>query len=404
MFSFELKSYENCFDLKNAKMLFTHENENHVIDLKFEKESSYDSLYALSEKEFQVLQNYLLKNLALNRIREFFSLVETSMLFVFKKNESLRLCVNYRDLNVVIIKNRCFFSLIEKTLNRLINTAYFTKLDFKNVYHRIRIWKNDEWMIVFRTRYDHFEYVVMSFDLFNVSTTFQILINKALRDLMNHICVIYFDDILIYSKTRKKHWDCVMQILKWFRKFKLYAKLFKCFFMIISVKFLKYIINNGDIVMNSNRVKFIKIWFKSKTLRKLQMFLKFVNFYRRFIRFYARIIRALTKLFKNNKNEKQNESFNFNAEAREAFQRLIDAFIKIFMLVHFDSKSFIRIKIDVSKFVIAAILFQLILVSDDSEQRKWHLVVFYSRKMIFAKTRYKTHDQELLAIVMTFKQ
>ena len=76
---------------------------------------------------------------------------------------------------------------------------------------------------------------------------------------MNHICVIYFDDILIYLKTRKKHWNCVMQILKWFRKFKLYAKLFKCFFMIINVKFLKYIINNDDIIMNSNRVKFIKI-------------------------------------------------------------------------------------------------------------------------------------------------
>ena len=95
-----------------------------------------------------------------------------------------------------------------------------------------------------------------------------------------------------------------MQILKWFRKFKLYAKLFKCFFMIINVKFLKYIINNDDIIINSSRVKFIKIWFKSKTLKKFQMFLKFANFYKRFIKFYARIICALTKLFKNNKNEK----------------------------------------------------------------------------------------------------
>ena len=151
------------------------------------------------------------------------------------------------------------FFLIEKTLNRLINIAYFTKLDLKNAYYRIWIRKNDEWMIVFRTRYDHFEYVVMSFNLINASATFQILINKTLQDLINHICVIYFDDILIYSKTRERYWDCVMQILKWFRKFKLYAKLFKCFFMIISVEFLKYIINNDDIVMNLSRVKFIRI-------------------------------------------------------------------------------------------------------------------------------------------------
>ena len=135
--------------------------------------------------------------------------------------------------------------------------------------------------------------------------------------------------------------------------------------MIISVKFLKYIINNDDIVMNSNRVKFIKIWFESKTLKKLQMFLKFANFYKRFVKFYARITRALTKLFKNNKNEKQNEFFNFNAKVQKTFQRFIDAFIKTFMFIHFDSKSFIRIKIDASKFIIAAILFQLIFVFDD---------------------------------------
>ena len=100
------------------------------------------------------------------------------------------------------------------------------------------------------------------------------------------------------------------------------------------------------------------------------MFLRFANFYKRFIRFYARIIRALTKLFKNNKNEKQNEFFNFNAEVRKAFQRLIDAFIKIFIFIHFNSESFIRIKIDALKFVITTILFQLILVLDDFEQRK----------------------------------
>ena len=109
MLSFELKSYENCFDSKNAEMFFTHKNENHVINLKFEKELSYDSLYALSKKKFQVLQNYLLKNFALNRIREFFNFIKTSMLFVFKKNESLRLYVNYWNLNVIIIKNKCFF-------------------------------------------------------------------------------------------------------------------------------------------------------------------------------------------------------------------------------------------------------------------------------------------------------
>ena len=137
MLLFKLKSYENCFDSKNAEMLFTHENENHVINLKFDKKSSYNFLYALLKKEFQILRNYLLKNFALNRIREFFSFVKTSILFIFKKNDNLRLCVNYRDLNIIIIKNKYFLFLIEKTFDRLINIAYFTKLNLKNVYHRI---------------------------------------------------------------------------------------------------------------------------------------------------------------------------------------------------------------------------------------------------------------------------
>ena len=133
---FKLKLYKNCFDSKNAEMLFTHENENHIINLKFDKKSSYDFLYAFSKKEFQILWYYLLKNLALSCIREFFNLVETSILFVFKKNNNLQLCVNYWDLNIIIIKNKCFF-LIEKTLNRLINVAYFTKFNLKNAYYRI---------------------------------------------------------------------------------------------------------------------------------------------------------------------------------------------------------------------------------------------------------------------------
>ena len=172
MFSFKLKLYEDCFDSKNAEIFLMHKNENYIIDLKLEKKSSYDLLYAFLKKKFQVLRNYLLENFALNRIREFFNFVKILMLFVFKKNNNLQLCVNYRSLNVVIIKNKCFFFQIKETFNRLMNAVNFTKFNFKNVYHRIRIRKNNEWIIVFRTRYDHFKYIMMSFNLINISTMF----------------------------------------------------------------------------------------------------------------------------------------------------------------------------------------------------------------------------------------
>ena len=212
-------------------------------------------------------------------------------------------------------------------------------------------------MIMFRTRHDYFEYAVMSFELVNASVTFQALINKILRELINYICVIYLDDILIYFKIYKKHWKCVCKMLERLRQFKLYAKLLKCFFMTQMIEFLEYIINNHDVFMNSRRMKIIQTWFKSRTLRELQIFLKFTNFYKRFVRFYVKIIRALTKLLKKNKQEKQNESFIFEKTARQAFRRLIKTFTKTFMLIHFNFRNLIKVEIDASEFVITAILF-----------------------------------------------
>ena len=351
-----LKSYEDCFDFKNAKTFFEHEDEDHVIDLILGAESSYESLYIFFETELDVLKNYLLKNLILSRIRKFTSRASASMFFAFKKNDNFRLYINYKGLNALIIKNKYLFSLIDETLNRFISVAYFIKLDFKNAYHRIKIRKNDEWMTTFRIRYDHFEYAVMSFGLVNASVTFQTLINKILRELINHICVIYLDDILIYFKTREKHWKCVRKMLERLRQFKLYAKLLKCFFMTQMIEFLEYIINNYDVFMNSRRMKIIQTWFEFKTLRELQIFLEFANFYKYFVRFYVKITCALMKLFKENKQERQNKSFIFKKTARQTFRQLIKTFIKTFMLIHFDFKNFIKIEIDASKFVIATIL------------------------------------------------
>ena len=235
-------------------------------------------------------------------------------------------------------------------------------------YHRIRIRKNDQWMTMFRIRYDHFEYIIMSFELVNVFVTFQTLINKVLQKLINHTCVIYLNDILIYFKTREKHWKCVRKMFERLRQFKLYIKLSKCSFMSQMIKFLEYIISNHDVFMNSRRMKIIQTWFEFRTLRELQIFLEFANFYKCFVRFYAKIIRVLTKLFKENKQERQNELFIFEKVARQMFRWLIKAFTKMFMLIHFNFKNLIRIEIDALEFVIAAILFQFITLVIDVKQ------------------------------------
>ena len=143
LFTF-LKNYKNCFDFKNAETFFEHENEDHVIDFLSNAKLSYELLYILFKTKFEILKNYLLKNLILNCIQKFTNRANASMFFVFKKNDSFRFCVNYKELNVFIIKNKCSFLLIDETLNRLMNVVYFIKLNFKNAYHQIKIRKNDE--------------------------------------------------------------------------------------------------------------------------------------------------------------------------------------------------------------------------------------------------------------------
>jgi len=131
----DIKNYNNIFDLKNAFIFFDYRKENYNIDLLLNKEFFYKLLYFLFEKEFDILQEYFLKNLTLNRICKFISLVNASILFVLKSNNSLRLYINYCNLNIITIKNKYSLSLIKKILNCLIDVIYFIKLDFKNAYY-----------------------------------------------------------------------------------------------------------------------------------------------------------------------------------------------------------------------------------------------------------------------------
>ena len=151
------------------------------------------SIYELKE-----LRDYLNNVLIKNWIRYSISPAEVPILFILKKNRDLRLYVDYRGLNKIIIKNRHSLFLISKTLNRLNNFKIFIKLDFKDIYHRIRIKKGDEWKIAFCTRYGYFEYIIISFGLINVSVIFQVYINRFLIDYVDIFYVIYFNNILIY--------------------------------------------------------------------------------------------------------------------------------------------------------------------------------------------------------------
>ncbi len=258
----ELKEYKNVFSIESVDKLLLHEDHDHAIEMT--AESSYESLYNLSNTELTTLKQYLNDVLAKEWIKHFVSSTDASILFIFKKNNNLHLCMNYRDLNKITVKNRHSLPLISETLDRLNKIKQFTKLDLKNVYHCLRIQHEDEWKTTFCTHYDHFKYMIMSFNLINMFIIFQTYINKILTTLLNDFCVVYLNNILIFFVEKIDHVDHMKQILERLRKFKLYASLKKCEFFITKVNFLEFIIFIENVSINSSRINIIKTWFRLK--------------------------------------------------------------------------------------------------------------------------------------------
>jgi len=290
----ELKEYKDVFLTESAGKLSLHEDHDHAIEIT--AKSSYELLYNLLNTELVTLKQYLDDVLVKEWIKHFVGLIDAFILFILKKNDSLHLCMNYQDLNKITVKNHHSLSLISETLDRLNRIKQFTKLNLKNVYHCLRIQCEDEWKMTFCTHYDHFEYMIMSFDLINASVIFQTYINKILTELLNDFCVVYLNDILIFFVEKTDHVDHMKQILKRLRKFKLYASLKKCEFFIIKVNFLEFVIFIKSVSMNSSKVDIIKMWLRLKMYQEIQVFLRFINFYRRFIHHYSQKVESLTEL------------------------------------------------------------------------------------------------------------
>lgn len=203
------------------------------------------------------MREYLHTNLSKGYIRPSRSPAGAPILFAKKKDGTLRLCVDYRGLNALTVKNRHPLPLIQESLDQLAAGQYFTKLDMRDAYYRIRIKAGDEWKTAFRTRYGHFEYTVMPFGLSNAPASFQSYINSALTGLIDRICVVYLDDVLIYSQTEQEHIEDVQAVLERLRRHQLYAKLSKCEFHKDNVAFLGFIVGRDGVQVEPDRVKII---------------------------------------------------------------------------------------------------------------------------------------------------
>ena len=337
------------------------------------------------------MDEYLKENIKKEFIRPSSSPAGSPILFVKKSDGTLRLCVDYRGLNKITIKNRYPLPLIQESLDRLKEATFFSKIDLRAAYNLIRIAKGEEWKTAFRTRYGLFEYLVMPFGLTNAPASFQHLINDVLRDLLDNTVIVYLDDILIFSKSREEHINHVNQVLQRLNSNQLWAKAEKCSFFQSQVDFLGYIVSNKGIQMDHKKIDTITKWPTPRSVHDIQVFLGFANFYRRFIRSYSKITAPLTRLLK------KEIKFEWKDAQDQAFKELCNAFTTAPILQHFKPGQPLLIETDASDFAIAGVL------SHPDSNKRLHPIAFYSRKLQPAELNYDIYDKEMLAIVEAFK-
>lgn len=380
------------FDQARADQLPPHRDSDHEIKLIPDSTPPHGPLYSMSEDELLVLRKFLQENLDKGFIRASTSPAASPVLFVKKPGGGLRFCVDYRALNALTIKNRYPLPLIRETLHQLSQAKFFTKLDVVGAFNRIRVKEGDEWLTAFNTRYGLFESLVMPFGLSNAPATFQAYINQTLRPFLDIFCTAYIDDVLIFSDDLESHRKHVHAILQALEDAGLQLDVKKCEFEQTEVKYLGMIISTNGVRMDPEKVASIVEWETPTTLKDVQAFLGFSNFYRRFIKGFSRIVKPIVALTKGDA-----KNLKWTPQCTKSFEILKEKFISAPILQHFDPTKEIIVQCDASDYVSSGILLQ------KGEDDELHPVAFMSKKYNEAECNYEIYDKELLAIVRCFE-
>jgi hypothetical protein len=352
-------------------------------------------LYKMSTPELEKMREYLIENLKKGFIRPSESPFSSPVLFVKKKDGTLRFCIDYRKLNEVTKKDRYPLPLIQETLARLSKASVFSKLDIRHAFNRILMNPQSTPWAAFRTRYGSFEPVVLPFGLCNGPATFQRYINSVLMDHLDVFCSAYIDDVLIFSENKKDHRHHVRTVVAKLQEAGLQIDLKKCEFEVTQTTFLGFIITNKGVQVDPAKTKVVRDWPEPITKKGVQSFLGFCNFYRIFILSYSRVARPLYGATKTDLPTK----IEFNDDQRAAFRQLKELLLSAPVLSYFQPDRETRLEADCSDLAAGAVLTQL-----HSDDQKWHPVAFFSKTLHDAETHYEIHDKELLAIILGIKE
>ncbi|KAK9077950.1 hypothetical protein SSX86_002007 [Deinandra increscens subsp. villosa] len=344
------------------------------------------SPYRLAPSEMQELAKQLQELSDKGFIRPSSSPWGAPILFVKKKDGSLRMCIDYRELNKLTIKNRYPLPRIDDLFDQLQGATCFSKIDLRSGYHQLRVAEEDVHKTAFRTRYGHYEFTVMPFGLTNAPAIFMDLMNRVCKPYLDKFVIVFIDDILIYSKSKVEHETHLRLVLELLKKEQLYAKFSKCEFWLKEVQFLGHIVNDKGIHVDPAKIEAVKSWCTPTTPTEVRSFLGLAGYYRRFIANFSRIAVPLTAL------TQKSQPFEWGPAQESAFQTLKQMLCEAPILTLPDGTDDFVVYCDASHQGLGCVLMQ-----------RGKVIAYGSRQLKKHEKNYTTHDLELGAVVFALK-
>ncbi|KAJ0521711.1 putative nucleotidyltransferase, Ribonuclease H [Helianthus annuus] len=308
------------------------------------------------------------------------------VLFMKKKDGTFRMCIDYRELNKVTMKNRYPLPRIDDLFDQLQGSSFYSKIDLRSGYHQLRVREEDVSKTAFRTRYGHYEFLVMPFGLTNAPAVFMDLMNRVCKPYLDKFVIVFIDDILIYSKSQEEHEQHLRLILELLRKKQLYAKFSKCDFWLREVHFLGHVVNKDGIHVDLSKVESIKNWPAPCTPIEIRQFLGLAGYYRRFIKDFPKIAQPLTSL------TQKGVTYRWGDAQESAFQHLKDRLCSAPILSLPEGTDDFVVYYDTSIQGLGCVLMQ-----------RDKVIAYASRQLKVHERNYTTHDLELGAVVFALK-
>jgi hypothetical protein len=357
-----------------------------TIDLVPGTQPIHKAPYRMAPTELKELKEQLEELLDRGFIRPSVSPWGAPVLFVKKKDGSMRLCIDYRELNRVTIRNKYPLPRINDLFDQLKEASVFSKIDLRSGYHQLKVREDDVQKTAIRTRYGHYEFMVMPFGLTNAPSVFMDLMNRVFHKYLDQFVVVFIDDILIYSSNHHEHKEHLKKVLDILREEKLYAKLKKCEFWLEKVTFLGHVISGNGVEVDPSKIEAVVKWERPTNVQEIHSFLGFAGYYRRFVEGFSVLSGPLTALIK------KNTRYVWNDECEASFQELKRRLVTAPVLTLPSNKEGFVIFSDASYKGLGCVLMQ-----------QGKVIAYASRQLKNHERNYPTHDLELAVVVFALK-